>query len=245
MNGFGIHRTSLINAQAVLALSIWNVCRPVFAAAANSPIMSRILSAPEEPCRTRVRALSTENLSLILLRFGGRTDGPRAAQSLSDSEFKLHWNFVHIGPFRQIDRPVLKHDAPVVIHDKANGGFCDVTSFSLPDNFHSYALSKTHKRYDGRRERHVKCSGHLQPDWAMRGVGGQIRSVPPASPVFSPPCKPAETSACLSSNPPEPTLLLLQGFSAVLTGGRVFTDIAHLANNLVFSSPTSVGLFRN
>jgi hypothetical protein len=89
--------------------------------------------------------LCKENLSLIFLRFGReRTDEPRAAQSLSDSESKLHWNIVHVGPFRPINRPVLKHDAPVVIHDEANGGFCDVTSFSLPDHFHSYALSKTH-----------------------------------------------------------------------------------------------------
>ena len=61
-------------------------------------------------------------------------------ESLSDCEFKIHRNFVHVGPFRQVQGLVLKHDAPVVIHNEANGGFARITSFSLPDHFHSYVL---------------------------------------------------------------------------------------------------------
>jgi len=60
---------------------------------------------------------------------------------LSDSESKPDWEFVHIGPFRKIHRSILKHDASVFILDEANGGFCCITGFSLPDHFHRGLLS--------------------------------------------------------------------------------------------------------
>jgi hypothetical protein len=57
------------------------------------------------------------------------------SQRLSDGEFKLGRDFVDGGPFGQIRRPALKHNASVVVHDQANGSFRRVTSW-LPDHFH-------------------------------------------------------------------------------------------------------------
>lgn len=51
-------------------------------------------------------------------------------QFRSDSKPKPKWKFVNVSPFRQIDGPVLKHDASVIIHDEANRGFRHIISFS-------------------------------------------------------------------------------------------------------------------
>jgi hypothetical protein len=35
----------------------------------------------------------------------------------SDRELKLDWDFRDIGPFREIQRPVLKHDASMIVYE--------------------------------------------------------------------------------------------------------------------------------
>jgi hypothetical protein len=50
-------------------------------------------------------------------------------QSRSDGKFKLGWDFVDVGPFRQIHKPVLKHDASIVVHDQTNRGLRGIISF--------------------------------------------------------------------------------------------------------------------
>jgi len=48
-------------------------------------------------------------------------------------------DFVYVGPIRQVQRPALEYNESFVVHDQAQSGFRDVTSFSLPDHFHNSA----------------------------------------------------------------------------------------------------------
>ena len=59
----------------------------------------------------------------------------RARNPPSEGKLKSSGGFVDVRPFRKVLRPVLEHNASVVIHDQADSCFQDVVSFSLPDHF--------------------------------------------------------------------------------------------------------------
>ena len=49
--------------------------------------------------------------------------------SVSDRELKLDWDFVDVGPFRQVHGPVLEHNASGFVHDEAKACFRGSASF--------------------------------------------------------------------------------------------------------------------
>ena len=92
-----------------------------------------------------------------------------ARDSESDRELKLDSDFVDVGPLRQLDRPVLEHNASGFVHDKAEAYFRGVAGFGLPDHFHGCRIFRqqivnTHKPSNGRS---LAATSAMTPEGAL------------------------------------------------------------------------------